>query len=605
MLPDPESVAAALRGSAYAAQLERLAESVLAHRFPLLGSTIETGPEIHWRRDYVHGHESGLRYFRLMPYLDFAQVGDHKAIWELNRHQHLVLTAQAYRLTGRREFVDETARQLESWFTQNPFPQGMNWASALEVAFRALSWIWVYHLLGDALPEATRQRLTTALYRHGLHLESNLSVYFSPNTHLLGEAVALHALGVLFPEFQAASRWQRAGAELVRAQMEAQVRDDGSHFEQSTYYHVYAVDLFLLHAVFTETSAAYKAKLERMAEYLWALLGPEGEIPVLGDDDGGRVFHPYGERTRFGRATLAACAVFFNRAWPCEPSDAAEIAAWWFGPRALAHTVPWKPRNVSEFFPDSGVAVMTDGYTHIVIDTLGFGAGGAGHSHAHALSIVCRRGPREILIDPGTYTYVVSAEQRDRFRGTAAHNTVRVDGADQAEKAGPFRWNRKPVTSRREWTTNAGFDYLSAACSYGGCTHWRRVLWLKPDLLLVVDVVEGDEEGTLEQYWHSGQPATLLTPRCAAIGTDAVLCFAGNEGTVEIQQGERSPVYGQKVEAPVVRLSLRAKLPVQFGVVLDCSGNPDARSVELEQRGDETWVCVEGLEAFRLPSMKP
>ncbi|MGH9665721.1 MAG: alginate lyase family protein, partial [Bryobacteraceae bacterium] len=394
-------------------------------------------------------------------------------------------------------------------------------ASALEVAFRALSWIWVYHLLGDALPETTRRRLAAALYRHGLHLASNLSVYFSPNTHLLGEAVALHALGALFPEFPAAAHWEQTGADLVRAQMEAQVRDDGAHFEQSTYYHVYAVDLFLLHAVLAETSAAYRTKLARMAEYLWALLGPEGEIPLLGDDDGGRVFHPYGERRRFGRATLAACAVFFNRTdWPCEPADAAEIAAWWLGPRALAQPAPWKPRSVSELFPDSGVAVMTDGCTHIVIDTLGFGAAGAGHSHAHALSLVCRRGPREILIDPGTYTYVVSAEWLDRFRGTAAHNTVRVEEADQAEPLGSFRWNRKPVVSRGEWISNANFDYLSAACSYAGYTHWRRVLWLKPDLLLVVDDVEGSGERTLEQYWHTGQPVELLTPHSVAIGTE-------------------------------------------------------------------------------------
>lgn len=601
-LPDPESVANALRGSAYAAGVERLAESVMAHRIPLFGGVVDTGPEIHWRRDYVHGRESGLRYFRLMPYLDFARVGDHKVIWELNRHQHLVLLAQAHRLTGRHEFLDETVRQLESWFAQNPFPRGMNWASALEVAFRALSWIWIYHLLADEFPEVTRQHLTTALYRHGLHLESNLSVYFSPNTHLLGEAVALHALGVLFPEFPRATRWKEMGADLVEAQMEKQVRGDGSHFEQSTYYHVYAVDLFLFHALLTDTSAAYRAKLARMAEYLWALLGPEGEIPVLGDDDGGRVFYPYGDRVRFGRATLAACAVFLNRSdWPCEREDAAEIAAWWLGPRALAQSAPWKPRGVSELFSDSGVAVMTDGHTQIVVDTLGFGAGGAGHSHAHALSLVCRRGEREILIDPRTYTYVVDAKWRDRFRGTAAHNTVCVDSANQAETAGPFRWNRKPVTVCREWRSNESFDYLSAACSYSGCTHWRRVFWLKKDLLAVVDVVEGSGERTLEQYWHLGRRATLLTPRHVAVGTDAILCFAGKEGAVEITRGEKSPVYGQKIEAPVARLRVRAALPARLGVLVDFSGGGRRLSVNIDQRGAETWLAVEGMEPIALP----
>ena len=138
-LPDPQVVAAALRGSAYAKELESTAHELLAHRFPLLGVTIETGPEIHWRRDYQHGKESGTGYFRRIPYLDFAAVGDHKFIWELNRHQHLVLLAQAHRFTGNMAFTDEIFAQIESWLEQNPFQRGINWASALEVAFRALS----------------------------------------------------------------------------------------------------------------------------------------------------------------------------------------------------------------------------------------------------------------------------------------------------------------------------------------------------------------------------------------------------------------------------------------------------------------------------------
>ncbi len=42
----------------------------------------------------------------------------------------------------------------------------------------------------------------------------------------------------------------------------------------------------------------------------------------------------------------------------------------------------------------------------------------------------------EILVDAGTYTYV-EPQWRDWFRATAAHNTVRIDGRDQAVAAGP------------------------------------------------------------------------------------------------------------------------------------------------------------------------
>ena len=332
VLPDAVAVAAALRGTRYASEVVRVADEILNHRFPILGLTVDTGPMIDWRRDYLHQVTSGTPYFRRSPYLDFSRAGDHKVIWELNRHQHLTLLAQAFRLTGRREYLDEAFRQIESWLDANPFLRGINWASALEVAFRALSWAWLWHMAGRELPDALRARFLTAVDRHGRYLELNLSVYFSPNTHLLGEAVALHALGVLFPSFPRAAYWVETGGGIVEQQMARQVRDDGSHFEQSTYYHVYALDFFLLYRAVAKPSASYDTRLVAMAEYLDALLGVNGTLPLIGDDDGGRLFHPYGERAGFGRATMATCAVLCQRPeWLRGPEYLHEQAAWWLG----------------------------------------------------------------------------------------------------------------------------------------------------------------------------------------------------------------------------------------------------------------------------------
>jgi hypothetical protein len=71
--------------------------------------------------------------------LDSAVVGDHKVIWELNRHQYLVAMAQAWRFTERREFPDGIEALLASWHAANPPWRGINWCSALEIAFRAWS----------------------------------------------------------------------------------------------------------------------------------------------------------------------------------------------------------------------------------------------------------------------------------------------------------------------------------------------------------------------------------------------------------------------------------------------------------------------------------
>jgi len=554
-LPDPASVAAAVRGTPFADSVLQNAEAVLAHRFPLLGLTIDTGPEIRWRRDYASGTESGVGYFRTIPYLDAARVGDHKMIWELNRHQHLVLLAQAHLLNGDDAAIAEIARELDSWFAANPFHRGINWASALEVAFRALSWIWVWHLAGSALDERTRRLLLEGIYQHGAHLANNLSHYFSPNTHLLGEAVTLHALGHLLPELPHAGHWRELGRSVVQEQMRRQVREDGSHFEQSAYYHVYALDMLLFHAVLEEPSKPYRNKLARMAEYLQSIMGPAWRLPLIGDDDGGRFFHPYGVRDEFGRATLATCGAFLNRLeWIRSTEDLYPQAVWWLGPRALDHR-PATPAWRSHQFADSGIAVMSGPDTHIVADAGPFGPWGGGHSHSDTLSLIVRHGGEDILIDPGTCTYVGDRRQRDWFRGSSAHNTIRIDGRDQATAVNPFRWEEKPRVVLHEWLSSAARDRLDAECSYAGFTHRRTMEFLRGSALLILDEVRGPAgEHEIEQWWHLS---------AAAAASRLVL-----EEGAEAVESWRSLAYGEKHPAPAIRVVRRGSLPVPLAAIV-------------------------------------
>jgi len=575
-LPDPERVAAAVRGTRLAEELERLAGWIVTHHIPLFETEVEMGARIAWRRDWRSGIETGLPYFRLVPYLDSSRVGDHKLIWELNRHQHLVVLAQAFRLAGRAEYREELCAQLEDWWASNPFQRGINWASALEVAFRALSWIWVYHLAGKDMPSGFRARFLTELYRHGCHLAANLSIYFSPNTHLLGEAVALHALGKLFPTFPRAEGWQRRGEEIVREQVERQVREDGSHFEQSTYYHVYALDLFLFHAAISG-HCEVAPPVRKMAEYLAALMGPAGRLPLLGDDDGGRLFHPYGRRDRFGRATLATAGLCGDR------EDLLEQAVWWLGPEVLEKRAGVEAAPRSCWFQDAGTAVMRAGDVQVVADAGGFGEGSGGHSHSDTLSLVVRRGEREVLLDPGTYTYVGDAEWRNWFRGSAAHNTVRIDGRDQAEAAGPFRWLRPPKVTVKLWKSSQAEDRLEAVCEYAGFQHRRQILFRKPHRLLVIDDVDGPPgEHEIEQFWHPGEALEEFRPGCFRIGEAAVLAFAG-PGKVEVREGWRSPVFGKKIHNPVLRVVCRTVLPATFRAVFCFTDCVDGLELALDE----------------------
>jgi heparinase II/III-like protein len=563
-LPSPAPIIDHLRGTNFAAGVIATADSILQHRFPLLGGTVDTGPDIHWRRDYTAGIETGVQYFRRIPYLQANLAGDHKRIWEMNRHQHLVLLAQAWLLTQHAPYLKEIRAQLESWLVANPLQRGINWTSALEVAFRALSWLWLYHLAGENLPPDFPEHL----YRHGCHLAVNLSVYFSPNTHLLGEAVALHALGLMF----GVESWERTGAELVDRQMRRQVQDDGSHFEQSSYYHLYALDMFLFHRLLRRDPATwYQDRLARMAEYLQAIAGDGQYLPFLGDDDGGRFFHPFGRHVEYARATLATCRALQLVNLETAPEDLYPQAVWWMGTKAFdPPSDSGTPPPVSRFFADAGIALMRAGPNQVIADAGPFGPGAAGHSHSDTLSVVVRTGAEKVLIDPGTYCYIDNLKWRNWFRGSSAHNTVRIDRTDQAVPVNPFRWTNPPLVRLLDWTTDQHQDVLAAECSYAGFTHRRSLRFVKPALLLIVDEISGSgAEHTLEQFWHPGENVCRLGPASFRIGAGSLLVL---DGAAELQEGGengwRSDAFGQRSPAPVIRVERRSTLPARFLAVL-------------------------------------
>lgn len=558
-LPDP----APLKGSAIEAKVMDAAAEIMDGRYRILGLDLQLGRDLHWRRDPVHHKETDLRYFRRIPYLDFSRAGDHKIIWELNRHQHLTILAQAYALSGHEEFFEEIVRQWKSWVAENPFQRGINWASALEVAFRALSWIWIYHLAGNRMDPALRQEFLQQLYLHGCHLEYNLSVYFSPNTHLLGEAVTLHALGALFP-FPRAAQWSQLGARVVREELLRQVQKDGAHFEQSTYYHVYALDFFLLHYLLNNRPVEFKPVLESMARYLDAVMGPERSIPLIGDDDGGRLFFPRGRGDQYGRATLATCAVLFDRPeWLPDASDLEEQAAWWVG----ATKPPGVKLNAaSQVFAASGTIILAAGDFWMLVNAGGFGPFRAGHSHSHALALVAQYAGEEILIDLGTYSYL-DAQWRDSFRGSSAHNTVRVNGLNQAPPAGPFAWGGKPTVVLESWRSNADEDYLQMSCRYSGsdATHRRRIVFQKPDTAFILDEITGPGQAKVEQFWHTGLETTELSPSRFRIGSRMVLATTSHP---RLESGWRSRAYGQKEPSNVLVVSREAATPLYLGASL-------------------------------------
>lgn len=575
---------------AQAEQIVRRAERICQHRFDLLGyEELDYGNEIDWHLDRVHDKRAPRKPWFKVRYLDFAEVGDSKVTWELNRHQHFVTLAKAYRLSGEEKFAFELFRQWEHWHRENPHPIGINWASSLEVAFRSLSWIWTYFLLSDspAMPARFRSQWLQALGLSARHIENHLSTYFSPNTHLLGEGAALFFIGTLCPELQAAPRWRKRGWEIVQREANRQVRADGLHFEQSTYYHVYALDFFLHSLVLASlnqipVAPEFEKVVEKMLEVL-CVLGRSGPVPSLGDDDGGRLFDASRNRAGHLLDPLATGAVWFGRGdFKLVSAGLREETLWLLGEQAVGEfdrLGEVKPVQESITLQDSGLYVMTAGERQLVIDAGPQGAHTAGHGHADALSVVANFTGRPLLIDSGTFEYVGKDSERDRFRATQAHNTMAVDGRSQAEPNGPFAWRQLPRATAETWINGTAFDlFVGSHDGYARLPnrvlHRRWVFSLKSRFWLIRDLALGTGKHQLDLYWH-------LDPKLSAHGSLANVFFdqdgrtgfyvipAEEEGwSREVLQDQWSPAYGRKEPCNVVHFTAAVNLPAEFLTLL-------------------------------------
>ncbi len=573
-----------------AKEIVRQADNICRHQFDLLGyEGLDYGDLIQWRLDLVHGKQAPKKAFHKIRYLDFDEVGDSKVTWELNRLQHLVTLAKAYRLTDDRRYADEIFLQWRHWHTENPYAVGINWVSSLEVAFRSLSWIWMYQLLEGtpALPHEFRKEWLQAQALNGRYIERYLSTYFSPNTHLLGEAVALLFLGTLCPEISQAARWKSRGWEIVLQEAHRQIRADGFHFEQSTYYHVYAIDFFLHAVVLARLNeliipSEFEKTLGKMLDSL-LLLGRAGTPPRLGDDDGGRLFDPRRNRSEHLLDPLATGAVLFHRGdFKAVAGELREETIWLLGEQGVAEWDRLQTRQPGmdpASLPSAGLYVLTapSPPSQLLIDAGLQGDGSAGHGHADALSICLQSRGHLLLIDPGTFEYVGRGPERDLFRATAMHNTIRVDGVSQSEPAGPFAWKQLTNTKAEQWIAGKSFDlFVGSHDGYSRLAspvhHRRWIFSLKSGLYLVRDVVQGEGEHCLDIAWHLGPEMRLRADHLfevkGASGGLAVLCADRHGWSEEVRQDTWSPVYGKKEPTIVLNFGTTTDLPAEFVTLL-------------------------------------
>lgn len=481
-----------------------------------------------WHRDGHSGIVAPRRHWSRIPYLNAAIVGDHKILWEVNRHQYLLGPAVLWNIDRRADDFALVQSHLASWLDENPSSLGMNWCSSLEVACRAITWCWLLSILPESLwQEDVRQRLVGALEHHGRHVERYLSYYFSPNTHLTGEALGLLYIGHVLPASRFARRWRDLGAHILESWLPRQVYDDGVYFEQSTQYQRYTAEIYLHYLRISEstgraTPAAIRTSLSRQFDVLRAIAAGQGEMPLIGDDDGGALFPIDQGSPEDLRGLLLAGATALNRPELVAPGQPHPAMSYWLcgvtaTRKTLAATAPPSYAG-TRYFANGGLAVIRDGWRAdgavAVIDAGRHGKLNCGHAHADALSCTLALGQQPLFIDRGTLTYM--GPERNEFRASASHNTLEFDGESSVEPLGPFQWGprpRRPTGAMRtcgEMTIFRGMAWGHAGTAQTS-THSRVIVHAPAGAWLFLDRGLRSEHARVVLRWQLA-PGLAVSP---------------------------------------------------------------------------------------------
>ena len=579
------------------------AGAIVRMRFDLLGHLgLFFGDPVDWHLDPVSGRRAPLVHWSRLEPLDHGVVGDSKVVWELNRHQWLVRLGQAFRFTGDERLGEVWARQVRDWMKANPPGLGINWASSLEVALRLIAWCWSLFLFREsrALSPDLFLDMLAGIRDHASHVERYLSRYFSPNTHLTGEALGLFYAGAVFPELRGAARWRALGSGILREESARQVLPDGVYFEQSTCYQMYTIEILLHFLLLARRCGlpapeAVERRVQGMLDFILAVRRPDGSIPQIGDGDGGRLLSLARRGPEDARGLFSTAAALFGRpdyAWAA--GGVAPETLWLLGPGGLGPIEaqrPQPPAGTSRLFASGGYAVMRDGFSsrahHLIFDVgpLGCPISG-GHGHADLLGIQLSAFGTTFLPDPGTYCYTAAPSWRDYFRGSAAHSTVIVDGAGQAVPDGPFAWRDRPRARLHHWESTEAFDFADAEHDAykrlpDPVLHRRRVLFVKPRYFVVVDDLEGAAEHRVELRFQFAPMAVSLDPdhwaRAQANGRHVlhVRPFACVPLPGEVREKKESPIegwispdYGRRRGAPVLIYRTATRLPLRIVTLL-------------------------------------
>lgn len=502
--------------------------------------------------------------------------------WQLYLHNMIFLEylTEAYRHTQNQHYLDKGKDLVVDWVSNNPFD-----APATEMAWhdhgsavRLMNFVRFFEVwrLSGEKDDAFAAFMLASIQEHANRLASE-EFYNENNNHGIIQSKSLLQAGVLFPELSGSDKWMKRAQTRLTEQVEADVAADGVHKEHSPYYHLFVLKSLLDIREFEEAhdfsvGKTFDERIEKMVDVLTYLMKPNRTMPILGDS-ANNIDLKEEELEPFPEALYA-----FTQ-----------------GKRGE------KPREVDRIFQEGGYALFRSDWLEgdRFEDAVYLAFTRAFHSRAHKqaddLSFELYGYGQDWIVDSGKYNYRRDDPFREYMMSVRAHNTVAVDG-----KEPDLSLVNADGSGIEKGATGEGYAWVEAKHSlYDGVTITRRLVYLKPDILLVRDRIQSKQTHSYTQYFH-------LAPGIEVEGRAEHMTLRGQDGAVleirqlepidhlEIVEGEKDPIQGwvsfrtnQKEPNSVLQYEKKGS-DVTFATVLHLrpSGKPDIHDASIEKGPD-------------------
>ena len=568
------------------------------HYFPVIDQEETSTDKMHrlLHHDFVFHHEA----HHLSAPLNWLSnpSADREWLFMLHKFYYGVGLGKHYAETQDTRYANRWVELTESWIDQVP----LDFLPSRVAGRRIQNWIYSHAFLvhpnSSFSPDPDFYlKFLHSLFHQVHHLINNLD---KARNHRTLELCAIFWAAVVFPEFCDASHWLQFSIEALHHNIQEDLLADGVHCELSTEYHHlvlknYLGVLRLAKANQIHLPALMLSQVQKALEFSLYVHKPDGFIPALSDADTGS-----------SRDLLHQGYELFG------------TQAFLYGASQGKQGLP--PTERSKGFPQSGYYIMRSGWgdqhdayqdeRYLIVDCGPLGKGN--HGHLDALNVEIAAYGRSLIVDPGRYTYDESGENnwRAQFRGTAAHNTVMIDGKNQtAYRPGTSRYEiggPEPLTDRIVFESQPDFDYLHAitrSAEYP-VIHERKILFLRPDYWIIADLLIAKEAHQYDLLFHLSSDAhnrlttTLQQDTLTIQSPNLLLAQPHHPGQIlSLGEGWLAPTYGTKYVAPVIKFSQHETIACFHTVVFPFGAIAPDLSIHTLPVSDQEILCS-SISAF-------